>query len=396
MPFATNNNARIYWKLDGDRSKPVLVLLNSLGTDLSVWDACAPFLLPAFRLLRMDTRGHGASDAPAGDYSLTLLAEDVSCVMRAAGIDRAWIAGVSLGGMIAMQLALDHSASVEGLFLVCTSAVMDEALWTERVAQVRAGGTATVAEGAIARFFSPSFRKAHPATVDTVLEGLLATSAQGYAGSAAAIRDMDLLPRLGRLHVPTLVVTGSLDVSTPLEPHGRALLDAIPGATHTALDTAHLAPIEAPAVLAAALISFHMRDPRRQSAADVLYEAGLVNHRRILGDAWVDRSLAGRTPFTADFQAMITRIAWHEVWGRPGLDDRTRRLLVVAITASLGRWEEFNLHVRSGLAGMGFTQDALKEVLMQTAIYAGVPAANTAFAEAAKIIADLAEIQPVS
>lgn len=113
------------------------------------------------------------------------------------------------------------------------------------------------------------------------------------------------------------------------------------------------------------------------------------NRRRVLGDDGVDRSLASRTPFTADFQAMITRIAWQEIWGRPGLDDRTRRLLVLAITVSLGRWEEFALHVRAGLVQGGFTPDELKEVLMQTAIYAGVPAANTGFAEAAKIIAEL-------
>jgi 3-oxoadipate enol-lactonase/4-carboxymuconolactone decarboxylase len=106
----------------------------------------------------------------------------------------------------------------------------------------------------------------------------------------------------------------------------------------------------------------------------------------VLGDAWVDASLEASTAFSADFQAMITRYAWNEVWSRPGLDHRTRRLLVVAITASLGRWEEFRLHVRSGLDAGGFTVDELKEVLMQIAIYAGVPAANTAFAEAAGIV----------
>nr|WP_246548896.1 carboxymuconolactone decarboxylase family protein [Ancylobacter oerskovii] len=132
-----------------------------------------------------------------------------------------------------------------------------------------------------------------------------------------------------------------------------------------------------------------------RQAEQSLYEAGLVNRRRVLGDAWVERSLAARTPFNAEFQAMITRTAWQEIWGRPGLDERTRRLLVVAITASLGRWEEFGLHVRSGLARGGFTRDELKEVLMQTAVYAGVPAANTAFAEAGRII-DALEAQPPS
>jgi 3-oxoadipate enol-lactonase/4-carboxymuconolactone decarboxylase len=135
-------------------------------------------------------------------------------------------------------------------------------------------------------------------------------------------------------------------------------------------------------------------DPALEDAARTLYEAGLANRRAVLGDDWVEASLARRTPFTADFQAMITRYAWHEVWGRPGLDHRTRRLLVIAITASLGRWEEFRLHVRAGLSQGGFTQEELKETLMQTAVYAGVPAANTAFAEAAAVIAALEDETP--
>lgn len=122
---------------------------------------------------------------------------------------------------------------------------------------------------------------------------------------------------------------------------------------------------------------------------DALYQAGLAVRRKILGDAWVDKSLASRTAFTADFQDLITRNVWNEIWNRPGLDHRTRRLLVVAITASLGAWEEFRLHVRAGLEQEGFSEEELKEVLLQVAVYAGAPAANTAFAEAGKVIASL-------
>ncbi len=389
MPFATNDRTRIYWKLEGDQDAPALVLLNSIGTDLGVWDRCVPHLLPAFRLLRMDTRGHGASDAPAGDYSLAMLADDVAAVMDAAGVDRAWVCGLSLGGMIAMQMALDHTSRVAGLVLVCTSAAMDASAWADRIGRVRDAGMAGIAALAMGRFFSPEFASTQPATAATVLRGLLATSADGYAGAGAAIRDMDLIGRLGGIAVQTLVVTGTRDVSTPFAPHGQALVHAIQGATHVAIDAAHLAPLEAPGTLAAAVRTFCLRDTTHEQAAATLFAAGLANRRRILGDAWVERSLAARTPFTADFQAMITRIAWQEIWGRPGLDDRTRRLLVVAMTAALGRWEEFGLHVRAGLARGGFTVDELKEVLMQTAIYAGVPAANTGFAEAGRIIAEM-------
>jgi 3-oxoadipate enol-lactonase/4-carboxymuconolactone decarboxylase len=383
MPFATQNGVRIYWKLEGAEDRPPLVLLNSIGTDMSLWDAVLPHLLPSFRLLRIDTRGHGASDAPGGDYTLPMLAGDVAAAMDAAGIGRAPVAGVSLGGMIAMQMALDQPSHVSALALICTSAAMDRAAWATRLETVRAQGTGAIADMAVGRFLSPTFAAQHPEIVGGLKRAIAAQADAGYAGAGAAIRDMALLDRIGAIAAPTLVVTAAGDISTPYAGHGERLLAAIPGAQHVALAGAHLPPIEAPAVLAASLRRFLLPDAQTAAAAETLFEAGL------LGDAWVDRSLANRTPFNADFQAMITRIAWQEIWGRPGLDDRTRRLLVIAMTAALGRWEEFSLHVRAGLAQSGFSSDELKEVLMQTAIYAGVPAANTGFAEAAKIMGEL-------
>lgn len=123
---------------------------------------------------------------------------------------------------------------------------------------------------------------------------------------------------------------------------------------------------------------------------EALYRAGLAVRRQILGEAWVERSLKARTDFSADFQDMITRNVWNEIWNRPGLDHKTRRLLVLAMTASLGAWEEFRLHVRAGLEQNAFTQDELKEVLLQVAVYAGAPRGNTAFSEAVKVLAEIA------
>ena len=389
MPFATCDGVRTYWRLDGSDGCPPLVLLNSIGTDMSLWDAAMPYLLPAFRPLRLDMRGHGASDAPTGDYTLSMLSDDVVAVLDAAGIDTAVVAGVSLGGMVAMQLALDHPERVGGLALICTSPAMDPRSWDDRIEKVRREGTAAIAAMAIERFLSEPYRTAHPGTVEGMYRALVAQPDHGYAGAGAAIRDMRLSHRIPGLAVPTLVVTGELDISTPFKGHGERLVSSIPGARHVSLVSAHLAPVEAPAALGAALRQAFTGSTDVDEAAGRLFEAGLINRRRILGDQWVDRALSGRTPFNADYQAMITRIAWQEIWGRPGLDDRTRRLLVLAITASLSRWEEFALHVRSGLMKSGFTQDELKEVLMQTAIYAGLPAANTAFVEASRVIAEL-------
>jgi 3-oxoadipate enol-lactonase len=123
------------------------------------------------------------------------------------------------------------------------------------------------------------------------------------------------------------------------------------------------------------------------------FDQGLANRRAVLGDAWVERSLARATDFTAEFQNLITRYAWHEIWSRPGLDHKTRRIMVLSVTMAMGRWEEFELHVRAGLTAKDDTRlspQELKEVLMQNAIHAGVPAANTAFNLAQAILREVA------
>lgn len=389
MPFAIRDGVRLYWKLEGAPDRPVLLLLNSIGTDMGLWETALPYLLPHFQLLRMDTRGHGASDAPTGDYSLSMLALDAVAVMDSAGIAEAAVAGVSLGGMIAMQMALEHSDRVSALCLICTSATMDSSAWADRVEKVRAEGTAAIADLAMGRFLSARFVSTHGDIAAGLRSALVRMENAGYAGCGAAIRDMELIDHLAGVRLPTLIIVGDRDSSTPYVGHGDRLAATLRDAELVHIDAAHLAPVENPAALSTAITRFLQSKGEISEASDRLFAAGLVNRRRVLGDEWVDKSLANRTPFNADFQAMITRIAWKEIWGRPGLDDRTRRLIVIAITASLGRWEEFTLHVRAGLTRDGFTRDELKEVLMQTAIYAGVPAANTAFAEAANIIAEI-------
>ena len=119
------------------------------------------------------------------------------------------------------------------------------------------------------------------------------------------------------------------------------------------------------------------------------YERGLATRRKVLGDEWVDRALATKTPFNADFQEMITRYCWDGIWNRKGLSHKVRRMLVLAITLSLGRWEEYRLHVRAALASGDLDADDLKELLLQSAIYSGVPAANTGFKEAREVMTEL-------
>ena len=119
------------------------------------------------------------------------------------------------------------------------------------------------------------------------------------------------------------------------------------------------------------------------------YDRGMAIRRKVLGHAWVDRADAGKDAFTEEFQEYITRCAWGEVWTRPHFDERTRRILVIGTTLALGRWEEFRLHVRAALTEGGFSADDIKEIILQQAVYCGVPAANHAFREAGEIVADV-------
>jgi 3-oxoadipate enol-lactonase/4-carboxymuconolactone decarboxylase len=254
-----SDGANLHWRSEGTTSAPTLVLLNSIGTDLSLYDAVVPYLAGAFRLLRLDTRGHGLSDAPDGDYDLERLARDVLDVMDAAEVETAVLCGVSLGGMMAMRAALLSPQRVDGLVLACTSAAMDRAAWRARVQTVRAQGMGAIVDLAIGRFVSEVYRVANPEGVRRLREGLLATPAAGYAGCAAAIRDMALLDAICGITTPTLVIAGALDVSTPFLGHGDKIAAAIGQASVVQLDTAHLPPIEDPSGFAQVIAQFARR-----------------------------------------------------------------------------------------------------------------------------------------
>jgi 3-oxoadipate enol-lactonase/4-carboxymuconolactone decarboxylase len=193
---------------------------------------------------------------------------------------------------------------------------------------------------------------------------------------------MDNRPLLAHIRVPTLVIGGDRDISTPWAGNGDVLAESIPHAKTVQLPAAHLSNIERPRSFNAAVHDFLLP----ATGGDPI-EAGFATRRAVLGEEYVDRAIARTTPFTREFQELITRHAWGAIWTRPGLDWRTRRLLTLAITASLGRWEEFRLHVRTGLAHDLEPCD-IKEVLLQTAIYAGIPAANTGFTIAREELPD--------
>jgi 3-oxoadipate enol-lactonase/4-carboxymuconolactone decarboxylase len=378
VPFTDSEGCRIYYRLEGAAARPLLVMVHSLGTDHGMWDPQMPALLGRFQVLRLDLRGHGASDAPVGDYNIAQLARDVLAVVDATGRGRFAYCGLSLGGMIGQWLGANAPDRIEHLILANTSPRMaDPSLFETRRVTVLEKGMRAIEDAVMQRFFSArTLASGHP-VAESVRAVLLATNPIGYAGCSAAIRDMDHRSLLSRIHAPTLVIGGDQDLSTPWAGHGQVLAHGIPGARAVQLAATHLSNVERPSSFTRALFDF-LLPPMPE---DTL-QAGFATRRAVLGDAHVDRSIATATEFTRDFQQLITRYAWGTVWTRPGLDPRVRRLLVLAMTASLGRWEEFRLHVRTGLAAELEMVD-LEEVLLQVAIYAGVPAANTGFQAAA-------------
>lgn len=247
MPFIERSGARLYWRRDGRPELPALLLGNSLGTDQSLWDCLMPHLMQSFQVLRMDMRGHGASvltaNADATDWSIGLLAEDVLAVADAAGARRFHYAGISIGGMIGLWLGAHTPARVASMLVSNTSARLPDGVWPERIAQVRAGGMQALEHDTLQRWFTAGFAARQPALHATIRANFLATDTQAYAGCGAALRDMDLRPLLPGITVPTTVVAGREDNSTP-PAMGRLIAAAVPGARYLEMQVAHIPHVE--------------------------------------------------------------------------------------------------------------------------------------------------------
>jgi 3-oxoadipate enol-lactonase len=234
----------------GPQDAGVVVLSNSLGTTLAMWEPQAAALARDHRVLRYDLRGHGRSPVPEAPYSIADLGSDLLALLDRNGIARASLFGVSLGGMVSMWVAAHAPERVDRLILCSTSAVMGPPeSWTERAALVRREGTAAVADSVVARWFTPAFAAAQPDVVARIRGQLAATPAEGYAGCCEAIREMDQRPDLPAIAAPTLVIAADGDPSTP-PAHARTIAGLIPGARLEVLDRgAHLVNVEAPDVV---------------------------------------------------------------------------------------------------------------------------------------------------
>jgi 3-oxoadipate enol-lactonase/4-carboxymuconolactone decarboxylase len=375
-------------------SLPLLVLGPSLGTSATtLWSEAAEHLTDAFDVVAWDLPGHGHNRAvPEEPFDLAELAAGVLAVVEEILVQRDEpggsfsYAGDSVGGAVGLQLLLDAPGRVRDAVLLCTGAKLgDAARWRGRIDDVGRSGTSVLVSGSAERWFAPGFLERRPEVGSRLLTGLADTVDEGYRRVCAALAGFDVRDRLREVTAPVLAVAGAADQVTPPDLM-RALAEGVRDGRLVVLDdVAHLAPAEAPEQVAALVREHALGEAPRVSPAGDRQAAGMAVRREVLGDEHVDRAVAGTTGFTRDFQELITEYAWGTVWTRPGLDRRSRSMVTLTALVARGHHEELEMHVRAALTN-GLTVEEIKEVLLQTAIYCGVPDANTAFRVAQRVL----------
>ena len=361
----------------------LLLLGPSLGTSAStLWGAAAERLAEHVHVVGWDIPGHGRSPA-SGPFGMPDLAAGVLALADDIAPGAAFhYAGDSIGGAVGLQLLLDAPDRMLSATLLCTGAAIGRPEdWAARAATVRASGTGAVVELAGQRWFAAGFADHRPDVAAALLDALRDTDAESYAHACEALAAFDVTDRLSEITTPTLAIAGAQDIATPPKDLEHIASGVKDGRLVVLDGVGHLAPAEAPDRVAE-LIADHVRRDA--------YSAGMAVRREVLGDAHVDRAVAATTEFTADFQDLITRYAWGTIWTRPGLDRRSRSLITLTAMVARGHHEELAMHLRAARRN-GLTNDEIKELLLQTAIYCGVPDANTAFRIANQVLADYDE-----
>ncbi|MFF3165384.1 bifunctional 3-oxoadipate enol-lactonase/4-carboxymuconolactone decarboxylase PcaDC [Streptomyces sp. NPDC003273] len=412
----------LQYRFDGPQDAPVLILGPSLGTTWHMWDRQIPELTKQWRVFRFDLPGHGGAPArPApsvGELAARLLA-----TLDAVGVQRFGYAGCALGGAVGIELALRHPERLASLALVAASprfGTADE--FRQRGVIVRTNGLDPIARTSPDRWFTGGFAAAQPAITEWAVQMVRTTDPGCYIASCEALAGFDVRHELGRVGVPTLVLVGSDDqVTGPAE--ARTLVAGIPDARLAVVPGAsHLVPVEQPGAVTDLLVRHFSTawqqpyetgqtalpaapvhpavaaPPQAVPVAEIApagpaqplgppdrYQSGLKVRREVLGDAHVDQELAEADEFSGDFQEFMTRYAWGEIWDRPGLDRRTRSCIALTALTAGGHLEDLALHVRAALRN-GLTPHEIREVLLQAAVYCGVPAASKAFRVAQQVV----------
>lgn len=373
-------------QLGGSLDLPLLVLGPSLGTSATaLWAEVAALLDDDFHVVGWDLPGHGVNKTvPADPFDIAGLARGVLDFVDGVLGERGepgvsfTYAGDSVGGAVGLQLLLDQPDRVRAAALACTGARLgDESMWRERADRVSTSGTPVMVEPSAQRWFRPGFIDERPDAASALLHALQDTDRFGYAAVCGALATFDVRHRLAEVTAPVVAIAGAYDVAAPVAGMA-ALAHGVADGRLVVLDrVAHQAPVEAPAETAAAIRAIAGADDAPTTLAE-RRAAGMRVRREVLGDAHVDRATAAATDLTREFQEFITDYAWGGIWTRPGLDRRSRSMITLTALIARGHEEELEMHLRAARTN-GLGDEEIKELILQTAIYCGVPDANTAF-----------------
>ncbi len=256
MPTLETGDVRLHYERRGAVNGPVLVLANSLGSNLHMWDKVLPSLERNLQILRYDTRGHGKSGVPPPPYSIEQLGSDLLLLMDHLSIDRAHLCGLSLGGLVSMWLGIYSPERFERLIFANTAArIGTRDGWEQRIAMVQSSGMDGLALQTVERWITPAYREQHPAEMETIRQMLAATNPTGYCGCCAALRDTDLRGEISAIEAPCMVITGTHDPATPPS-DGRAIHSALRDSSFVEFDSAHLSAWEKAEEFAGAVLAF--------------------------------------------------------------------------------------------------------------------------------------------
>lgn len=382
MPHVTANGVDLSYQITGPDYGDVVVLIHSLGCTHEMWDAQVASLSSRYRCLAYDLRGHGHSSVVDDPATIDDLAADLLGLLDALKISSAHVVGLSFGGMVAQAFAASHPDRMKNLVLMATGPQMPPAdSWLQRAALVRAEGPGELVNTIVERWFTPTFLQSATSEIARIRERFLDIDRRGYARCCEVIAETDLRERITSIVAPTLLLFGEDDPVTPPS-IAEEMCRVIPNAEMTILPGArHLLNIERAHAVSAQLHTFLASNRVRRAATpsdNEAFDRGLEIRKSVLGDEHVETSLKNAGDFGMPWQDFVTRNAWGEIWGDPTLSRKTRSMLTLAMMVALHREEEFKLHIRPALAH-GVSLEELQAVILQAAIYSGVPAANAAF-----------------
>lgn len=368
------------YKIQGTPNSPVLMFSNSLGASMQMWDELVSYLLPYFRVLQYDSRGHGESELTKGPYTIDTLGQDVIDLLNELDIDKVYFCGLSMGGLVGQWLGINHPNRLIKLILSNTDSKIGTAeKWNDRIQTITEQGMSAIVESTMEKWFTSDFRKNNPKRMAEMTAMFLANRTAGYTACCAVVRDADFSADLKRVPLETLIITGDEDEVTHVA-QAEKMRQEMPDAQLKVFHARHLSITELPAAYADALIDF--------TIGATAFDRGMHVRRTVLGDVHVDRAHGDRNAFNGDFQEFISNYAWGEIWTRPGISKPQRSLITLAMLIALNRKAEFKMHVKAAINN-GVAVAEIKEVIMQSGIYCGLPAANEALHSAAEVFKEL-------